>query len=143
MDKPISTEIDGQFRQIALMNVEAKLFWAMVSKKLYNHLVTENGFIDTKTQKGAISGMPGCWEQISMMWTALKDSRQKRSSITTIWLGLENAYGSGPHNLIIFSLRRYGVSEKWVAMIKLYYDGLWGRTTAGKVTSEWQPVGFK
>ena len=72
-----------------------------------------------------------------MAWTALKDSRQKRSSITTIWLDLENAYGSVPHNLIIFSLRRYGVSEKWVSMIKLYYDGLWGRTTAGKVTSEW------
>ena len=27
VDNPVTTEIEGQFRQIALMNVEAKLFW--------------------------------------------------------------------------------------------------------------------
>ena len=137
MDKPIPTEIEGQFRQIALMNVEAKLFWSMISARLYNHLVKDNKIIDTSIQKGAISGTPGCLEHTSMVWTALKDARERRSSLTAIWLDLENAFGSVPHNLILFALRRYGVPEKWVKLIKMYYDGLWGRTTAGKVTSDW------
>ena len=72
-----------------------------------------------------------------MQWTALKDARQRRSSITTIWLDLENAFGSVPHQLILFALRRYGVPEEWVTLIRFYYDGLWGRTTAGSVTSDW------
>ena len=72
-----------------------------------------------------------------MLWTALKDARLTRSSITTIWLDLENAYGSVPHNLIIFALRRYGVPERRISLIKQYYDGLWGRTSAGKVRSDW------
>ena len=66
VDQPIPTEIEGQFRQIAFMNVEGKLFWGVVSKKLSNHLVKDNNFIDTGSQKGAISGMPGCWEHMSM-----------------------------------------------------------------------------
>ena len=73
VEQPIATEIDGQFRQIALMNVEAKLFWSMISRKFYNHLVKENKFIDAAVQKGAINRTPGCWEHKSMVWTALKD----------------------------------------------------------------------
>lgn len=137
VENPDTTMIDGQYRQIALMNVEAKLFWSMISRKLYNHLIKENKFIDTTVQKGSIQGMPGCWEHTAMVWSALKDARERGSSVATIWLDLANAYGSVPHSLILFALKRYGVPEKWVKLVANYYDGLWGRSTAGDTVSSW------
>ena len=38
---------------------------------------------------------------------------------------IANAYGSVPHQLILFSLEQYGVSQHWIKIIKSYYGGLW------------------
>ena len=54
-----------------------------------------------------------------------------------LWLDLANAYGSVPHKLIVFALRRYQVPEDWISLIMAYYDGMWGRTSASGVSSDW------
>ena len=54
-----------------------------------------------------------------------------------LWLDLANAYGSVPHKLILFALRRYQVPEDWIDLIMAYYDGLWGRTSSSGVSSDW------
>ena len=64
-----------------------------------------------------------------MMWSALKDAKVSKSSMAILWLELANAYGSVPHKLIVFALRRYKVPEDWISLIMAYYDGMWGRTT--------------
>ena len=125
------------FRQIALMNVEAKLFWALVSRRLYNFFVKDNKIIDTVVQKGSVEGMPGCWEHISMVWEALKDSRLNKRSLTALWLDIANAYGSVPHQLIFFALKRYGIPEKWISLIKNYYNGLWSCSFSESAPSGW------
>ena len=72
-----------------------------------------------------------------MVWSALKDARKGKKDLATIWLDLANAYGSVPHKLILFALRRYQVPDRWIELIMAYYDGLWGRTSASGVSSEW------
>ena len=108
VDEPKVDQIRSDYRQIALTNVEGKLFWSLVSEKLYGYLVFDNNIIDTSCQKGSIQKMAGCWEHMSMVWSALKDARKRGKSIAVLWLDLANAYGSVPHQLIIFALRRYG-----------------------------------
>ena len=41
-------------RQIALENVEGKLFWNLIAQRFYQHLVTEDNLIDATFQKGSI-----------------------------------------------------------------------------------------
>ena len=126
----------ADYRQIVLGNVEGKLFWSLIAQGVY-HLVTKNKLIDTTFQKGSIQKMAGCWEHTSMIWAGLKDARSKGRSLSTIWLDLANAYGSVPHVLIIFALRRYKIPEEWITLVIKYYDGLWGRTSASGVSSDW------
>ena len=72
-----------------------------------------------------------------MVWSALKDARKSKSSVAVLWLDLANAYGSVPHKLIEFALKRYQVPDDWIDLILAYYDGLWGRTTASGISSDW------
>ena len=120
----------ADYRQIALGNVEGKLFWSLIAQRFYQHLVKKNSLIDTAFQKNSIQKMAGCWEHTSMDWAALKGARSKGKPLSIILLDLANAYGSVPHMLILFALRRYKIPEDWVTLVDKYYDRLCGRTSA-------------
>ena len=99
----------SDFRPIALLNMESKLFFSLVSRHLEKHLISSNKFINKSVQKGCMEKVPGCWEHISMVWAALKEAKSKNLSLATICLDISNAYGSIPHKVIIFAVHRYGV----------------------------------
>ena len=103
VDKPNSDSL-GDYRQIALGNVEGKLFWSLVADRFYKYLVADNSIINTSCQKGSVQKMSGVWEHTSMVWSALKDCKSRKKSIAILWLDLANAYGSVPHKLIEFAL---------------------------------------
>ena len=81
--------------------------------------------------------VPGCWEHISMVWSALKEARKNKSTVANIWLDIANAYGSIPHRLIFFALERYGVDSKWISIIKKYYSGLYTKSFSNSASSSW------
>ena len=118
--KPPTKHNISDFHPIALLNVEGKLFFSLVSRCLGTHLISNNKFINKLVQKGCMDKFPGCWEHISMVWGALKEAKSKNLSLATIWLDITNACGSIPHKLIIFALHRYGVSPKWIHLIETY-----------------------
>ena len=99
------------FRPISLLNVEGKLFFSVLSKRVEKHIFS-NSFIDTSVQKGCMANIPGCWEHMSVVWDQLKTNKADHSNVSAIWLDIANAYGSVPHQLLFFALRRYGVPEK-------------------------------
>ena len=116
------------FRPIALLNVEGKLFFSLISKRLEDHIIHKNKFVNTSIQKGCMAKVPGCWEHMSLVWEELQRSKQIDSSIAAVWLDIENAYGSVPHQLIFITLERYSVYPHWINIIKSYYSGLWSRS---------------
>ena len=134
--KPDGNNI-SDYRQIALLNVEGKLFWSLVSHRLYQYLVVDNCIIKTSIQKGSIRGMAGCWEHTSLVWSTMKDAKLKSKNLAALWLDLANAYGSVPHKLIEFALTRYHVPKEWIDLLLGYYDGLWGRSRSGSTASDW------
>ena len=81
--------------------------------------------------------VPGCWEHLSMVQHALNKARMRKSTLATIWLDIANAYGSIPHKLIIFALRRYGVSPQWIRLVENYYKGIFSKSFSESATSAW------
>ena len=66
--------------------------------------------------------VPGCWEHMSMVWSALKEACSTRSSLANILLDIANAYGSIPHGLLFFALEHYGIDPHCISLIKMYYS---------------------
>ena len=125
------------FRPIALLNVEGKLLFSLVSRRLEAHIITNNKFINTSVQKGCMEKVPGCWEHMSMVWSVLKAARSDKLDLATIWLDIANAYGSIPHRGIFFALERYGVPQDWISFIKNYYVGIYSKSFSEHAPSKW------
>ena len=81
--------------------------------------------------------VPGCWEHLSMVWHDLKEARIHKSNLTTICLGIANAYSSTRHKFISFDLRRYGVSPKWIRLVENYYNRILSKSFSESATSAW------
>ena len=136
----VSTPSDTKlpdFRPIALLNVEGKLFFILISKRLEIHLVYKNKFINNSIQKGCMEKVPGCGQHLSMVWHALKEARTHKSTLATIWLDIANAYDSIPHKLIIFALLRCDISPQWIRLVKNYYKGIFSKSFSESATSAW------
>ena len=114
-----STEID-QFRPISLLNVDGKVFFGVLAKRL-THFVMSNGFIDVSVQKAGIPGFPGCLEHVQMIWSTICDVKRQKGNLDVVWLDLANAYGSVPHKLIRFAMEFFWVPTKVVDIVDAYY----------------------
>ena len=83
----------SQFRSIALLNVEGKIFFSILAKRLTSYL-TSNGYIDTSCQKAGVPGFPGCVEHSAVIWEQIQRAKRERGDLHVVWLDLANAYGS-------------------------------------------------
>ena len=135
--KPPNPTNIQDFRPIALLNVEGKLFFSLLSRRLESHIITKNKIIDTSIQKGCVAKVPGCWEHMSVVWDKLTDIKSQKASIAAVWLDIANAYGSIPHQLIFLALKRYGVHSIWIDLIKAYYSGIWSKSFSPNAPSSW------
>ena len=59
VSSPSENEL-SDFGPIALLNVEGKLFFSLLSKRLETHLIHNNK--NNSTQKDCVDKIPGCWE---------------------------------------------------------------------------------
>lgn len=86
----------GQFRNIALLNVEGKILFAVMARRITTYLL-ENGYIDTSCQKAGVPGFPGCVEHSAMIWDQIQRAKREKNDLHVIWLDLANEYGSVSH----------------------------------------------
>ena len=54
-------------RPLSLLNVEVKLFFGILSKRLEKHIYS-NKLTNLSIQKGCMEKVPGCWEDMSVAW---------------------------------------------------------------------------
>ena len=129
----------GQFRTISLLNVEGKIFFAILAKRLTTYMLN-NDYIDTSVQKGGVPGFPGCIEHTSVISQLIRDAKINRSDLTVVWLDLANAYGTVPHKLIAVALDHYHVPETIQRLITTYLEGIYIRFTVQEYTTSWQKL---
>jgi len=135
--KQENAESIGQFRTISLLSVEGKVFFAIIARRLLKYMM-RNHYINTSMQKGGVPGFSGCLEHTSMLTQMLEEARAGKKDLAIVWLDLENAYGSVPHQLIKTALAKYHIPEQARRVITQYLDGLQIRFTVNGMTTSWQ-----
>ena len=126
----------GQFRPISLLNVEGKIFFAVMATRLTRYLL-HNGFVDTSIQKGGVPGVPGCIEHSAMIWEAVQRAKKNRMNLHVVWLDLANAYGAVPHSLLWRALTSYHVPEYMINILKAYFGGFRMRYRTKSYVTDW------
>ncbi|XP_035685395.1 uncharacterized protein LOC118421998 [Branchiostoma floridae] len=133
-----SLKID-QFRTISLLSVECKIYFAILAKRLL-HFMLRNNYIDTSVQKGGVPGFSGCLEHTSILTQLIQEAKTEKKDLSVVWLDLENAYGSVPHQLIKMALNKCHVPQQACRVISQYLDGLQIRFTVNGNTTAWQSL---
>ena len=124
-----------QFRPISLLNVEGKIFFGVIAKRMMK-FVLNNKFVNTSIQKSGIPGFPGCIKHASMLWDQIKATRDNKSTeLHVIWLDLENAYGSVRHPLIEKALDFFLIPEDIRKLISRYYKSAYMRFSNAKYST--------
>ncbi|CAG5130209.1 unnamed protein product, partial [Candidula unifasciata] len=126
----------SQFRPISLLNVEGKIFFSVMARRLTQYLMT-NKYIDTSVQKGGIPGVPGCLEHATMIWEAIQRAKHERTNLHVIWLDLANAYGAVPHRLLWRALRMFHVPTQISQMVEQYFSKFALRFSTSTFTTRW------
>ena len=70
-------------RPISLLNVEGNLSFSILSKRLEKHIYN-NKLTKSSIQKGCMEKVPGCWENMSVVWDELKSRKTERSNIAAV-----------------------------------------------------------
>ncbi|XP_052268662.1 uncharacterized protein LOC127870041 [Dreissena polymorpha] len=105
-----------EFRTISLLNVEGKIFFADLARRMTTFLTT-NQYIDT---------------------SIIREAKVNANDLTVVWLDLANAYGSIPHKLIEEAMKHYHIPEHIQGIINGYFDGIQPRFSIGDQTTPWQ-----
>ena len=129
----------NQFRTISLLNVEGKIFFAILARRLISFL-TANKYINTSVQKGGVPGFSGCVEHTSAITQLIREAKAGKKDLTVVWLDLANAYGSIPHQLIYTALQHYHVPNHVQKIISNYLDGIKLRFSVGDQLTKWQKL---
>ena len=102
----------------------------------------ENGYIDSKLQKGFIERLSGCVNHAESVHAALLDARSKKKNLCVSWIDLANAYGSVRHSMILFTLEWYHIPVGFSEIIFAYYEGLVASVLVGQEQTKWFRFGI-
>ncbi len=73
----------GQFREISLLDVEGKIFWAVIATRLTSYLLV-NKYVDPSVQKGGIPGHSGCLEHTASVSQLIKEANKDKKKIISV-----------------------------------------------------------
>ena len=76
-----------QFRLISLLNIESKIFFSLLSRRLSDFFLG-NGYVDASVQKGGVAGMPGRLEHTGVLTQLLREAKENKGDLTVLWLDL-------------------------------------------------------
>ena len=138
---PKETNAKGieNFRPISLLNVEGKIFFGVIAKRMTDFLIG-NRYIDTSVQKAGIPGFPGCLEHSQMIWNSISLAKRNKTEMHVIWLDLANAYGSVPHELIRIALDYFNFPDKIKNIVMMYFGSAYMQFTVKGYTTKWQAL---
>ncbi|KAK3732461.1 hypothetical protein QZH41_014904, partial [Actinostola sp. cb2023] len=73
----------------------------------------------------------GCAESVLLLAALIDDAWRRKTNINLAWLDLAKAFDTVPHSTILRALRRKGVPEFFVQVVRDLYHGSMTRVTEG------------
>lgn len=70
----------NQFREISLLDVEGKIFWSIIAKRLTTYLLV-NEFIDPSVQKGGVPGYSACLEHTAVISQLINEAKRNNNTL--------------------------------------------------------------
>lgn len=79
----------SQFQTISLLNVEVKIFLAVLAKRTMSY-VLENEYVDTSVQIGEVLGNSRCLDHTtcSILTQIVKETKENKCDLAVIWFDL-------------------------------------------------------
>ena len=106
--KEQNSETLPDFRSISLLNIDGKVFFGIVAKRMMNFLQA-NGYIDASVQKAGLPGTPGCVEHLNMIWESIQNAKKEKGNLSVALLDLANTFGSVPHQILLKAMKTYWI----------------------------------
>ncbi len=117
------------YRPITLTATISKLFHGIVSSWLERAVVSAS-IIKTSVQKGFSMGVAGAIEHDLVLDATLQDAKVNCKAFAMLLVDLKNAFGSVPHQRILWTLARFGVPEWLTSYVGNFYGGVHTQMTS-------------
>ncbi|XP_065448199.1 cGMP-inhibited 3',5'-cyclic phosphodiesterase 3B isoform X1 [Chrysemys picta bellii] len=108
--------------------------WIRIYTKILAKRLVETVKICSR-QKGFISA-PGCEENIAILDNLIKGAKRNGNEIAIVFVDLAKAFDSVGHGHIIAGLRRFGIDEHFIDIIRDLYDNCTTRVWVGDEATE-------
>ncbi|CAM1299311.1 Uncharacterised protein r2_g919 [Pycnogonum litorale] len=105
----------SNFRPIALLSVLYKLLSGVIASRLQRWCRART--IMSAGQKGFLSGMEGCMEHSFLTEAVRTDAKRNHKNMEMLWLDLQNAFGSIPHEAMMQILSHIGVPPTILSLV--------------------------
>lgn len=127
----------GQFRNITLLNVEGKILFSVLARRMSNFFASN---VDTSCQKAGVPGFPGCVEHSSVIWEQIQRAKRERSDLHVVWLDVANAYGSVPHQLLNYTTEFFHMPGSIRSLVANYLKDMQVAFSLQEYTTGWQQL---
>lgn len=77
----------NQFRDITLLNVEGKILFSILARRMTNYLLL-NKYVNTSCQKVGVPRFSGCVEHSAMIWEQIQSMKHSKVDLHVVWLDL-------------------------------------------------------
>lgn len=134
--KEKNSSIIEQFHQINILDVEDKIFFSVLPKRLTKYLKQKH-FINMSILKAGIAGFSGCLEHTRIIWHQIQTAKKEEKDLHILFLNLANAYGSVIHSLLWTAFEFFQVLETITNLLKCYFQDLQVCLTTSHFTSAW------
>ena len=128
-----------QFRPISLLNVEGKIFFGVIAKRMTRFMIN-NGYVNTSIQKAGVPGFPDCIEHTTMSWDQIKTVKNDKTELYVIWLDLENAHGSVRHKPLEKAMEFFWIPDDIKNLISTYFKHTYVRFSNNKYSTNRQKL---
>ena len=98
--------------------------------------MTKNKIIDPSVQKAFLPGISGCTEHITVMSEVIKHIKHQKKTVHITFCDLADAFGSIPHNTILYALKRNQFPQEFQNYFENYYKQVKARVVTKSFKSE-------
>jgi hypothetical protein len=129
------------WRPISITCCVYRLFTAMMTKWVQDEHSTNKLQIFSRSQKGFVQGQAGCMEHAVLTREMISHATLHHQNLYMVQIDFSNAFGSVPHELILYNMYSMGLSFATVELVRdIYTDNRSKITLTGGETESipWQ-----